>query len=496
MTAAGDPLPSVLVDGHPGVAPITVFGAGYLGVVTASCLAELGHTVVCMDSDATRVAHLARGRAPFHEPGLEDLIVRNERRGRLAFTSDARSAVAHGTIQFIAVSAPSSWDGAADIGEVLAVARAIGAGIERPTLLVCKSTGPVGTAERIGQTVRNELARRHKKLGCSVVSNPEFLREGSAVEDFMRPERVIVGADDAWSLATMRALYAPLLRRPQQWLAMGVRAAELTKYACNAMLATRISVMNDFALLAERLHVDIDDVRRGVGGDPRIGPEFLAAGCGFGGSSLPRDLRALQRVAVDNGVLLPTLSAVEQTNERQKALLATRAIELFDGSLEGRRIALWGLAFKPGTDDLREAPSETIIAALATAGAQVVAHDPVAMPAAQRRHMHLSALSFAADALDAVDGADALIIATDWPQYTLIDWAQVHRRMATPHVLDGRNVCDPDLMARLGFDYQGIGRGKSERFAITTASAGRRPVAAERQGSSLSRAALRAASGA
>jgi UDPglucose 6-dehydrogenase len=496
VTATREAQGGVLVEGHPGPAPITVFGAGYVGVVTASCLAELGHTVVCIDTDATRVSQLARGRAPFHEPGLEDLIVRNERRGRLAFTGDVSLAVAHGTIQFIAVGTPPAWDGAADTRQLLAVANEIGAGIERPTLLVCKSTAPVGTVERIGQTVRNALAQRHRKIGFSVVSNPEFLREGSAVEDFMRPERVIVGADDAWSLATMRALYAPLLRRPQQWLAMTVRAAELTKYACNAMLATRISVMNDFALLAERLHVDIDDVRRGVGGDPRIGSEFLAAGCGFGGSCLPKDLRALQRTAVDNGVLLPTLAAVEQTNERQKTLLAARAIELFDGSLEGRRIALWGLAFKAGTDDVREAPSETIIAALATAGAKVVAHDPVAMPAAQRRHAHLSALSFATDALDAVDRADALIIATDWPQYATVDWNRVRSRMALPHVLDGRNICDPDLMARLGFDYQGIGRGRSER-AIAAPFDRRRPVAAETRATAPSRRqSLRTASGA
>jgi UDPglucose 6-dehydrogenase len=261
------------------------------------------------------------------------------------------------------------------------------------------------------------------------------------------------------------------------------------------MLATRISVMNDFALLAERLHVDIDDVRRGVGGDPRIGSDFLAAGCGFGGSCLPKDLRALQRTAIDNGVLLPTLAAVEQANERQKTLLAARAIELFDGSLEGRRIALWGLAFKAGTDDVREAPSETIIAALATAGAQIVAHDPVAMPTAQRRHAHLSALSFAADALDAVDRADALIIATDWPQYATVDWNEVRARMALPHVLDGRNICDPDLMARLGFDYRGIGRGRSERTVAATFDR-RRPVVAEpRVAAPSRREALRTTSG-
>jgi UDPglucose 6-dehydrogenase len=485
-----------LPDGDVALAPISVFGAGYVGVVTAACLAEIGHPVVCIDSDGSRVSQLARGRLPFHEPGLEDLIVRNGRRGRLAFTTDVAHAVAHGTVQFIAVGTPCAWDGAADIRHVLAVAHDIGQRLQRPAVVVCKSTAPVGTAERVAHTVRDELARRQVKVGFSVVSNPEFLQEGSAVEDFMRPNRVVVGADDAWSLQTMRMLYAPLLRHEKQWLPMSVRAAELTKYASNAMLAARISVMNDFALLAERLHVDIDEVRQGMGGDPRIGAQYLRAGCGFGGSCLPKDLRALQRLAVDNGVLLPTLAAVEQTNARQKALLATRAIELFDGSLEGRRIAVWGLAFNPGTVDLREAPSETIIAALATAGARVVAHDPVAMPAAQRRHGHLSALSFAADPLEAVDGADALIIATDWPQYAAIDWAQVRKRMAVPHVLDGRNICDPDRMARLGFVYQGIGRGRSDHLALAEAPAGWR-VAEDRPAAPLSSlAALRAASGA
>jgi len=303
-----------------------------------------------------------------------------------------------------------------------------------------------------------------------VVANPEFLREGSAVADFMQPDRVVVGSDDERATQALHALYAPLLRRHGQWLPMTLRAAELTKYACNAMLATRVSVMNDFALLAERLHVDIDEVRRGVASDPRIGSKFLDPGCGFGGSSLPKDLRALQRTAMDHGVLLPTLAGVEQTNARQKTMLARRVIDLFDGSLGGRRIALWGLAFKPGTDDLREAASETIIASLATAGARIVAHDPVAMPAAQRRHGHLAALSFAVDPLEAVDRADALVIATEWPQYAAVDWAAVRERMALPHVLDGRNVCDRDLMLKLGFAYQGMGRAHLAKISAISAA--------------------------
>lgn len=469
------------VNGRAGRAPITVFGAGYVGLVTAACLAELMHTVVCMDTDAARIAQLDRGRLPFHEPGLEDLIVRNRRRGRLVFTTDADAAVAHGAIQFIAVGTPCNWDGAADISHVLGVARQIGARLQRDALIVCKSTSPVGTTERVHQIVHNELLRRGgRPPSFSLIANPEFLREGTAVEDFMQPDRVVVGADNAWALQTLHALYAPLLRSTTQWLPMTVRAAELTKYACNAMLATRISVMNDFALLAERLHVNIDEVRKGMASDPRIGPKFLAAGCGFGGSCLPKDLRALQRSAMDNGVLLPTLAAVEQTNARQKALLARRVIDLLGGSLAGRRIALWGLAFKPGTDDLREAPSEAIIAALATAGARIVAHDPVAMPAAQRRHGNLPALTFAVDPLEAVDDADALVIATEWPQYAQVDWAAVRKRMALPNVLDGRNVCDPARMVELGFDYQGIGRGRIARITATSSSADRRPAPTER----------------
>jgi UDPglucose 6-dehydrogenase len=455
--------------------PLSVYGAGYVGLVTAACFAELGHVVLCMDSDVARVAQLARGQLPFVEPGLEDLIVRNGRRGRLRFTNDADAAVAHGAVQFIAVGTPTARDGTADVRQVLEVARSIGAGLMRETLVVCKSTAPVGTAQQVRQVVQGELARRGlRDLPFAVASNPEFLKEGSAVADFMQPDRVVVGADDAHSIETLHSLYAPLLKRPQQWLPMATRGAELTKYACNAMLAARISLMNEFAQLAEALQVDIEDVRRGIAGDPRIGAAYLAPGCGFGGSCLPKDLRALQRSAQDHGVALPTVAGVEQTNQRQKGLLARRAIELFGGSIAGRRIALWGLAFKPGTDDLREAPSEAVIATLTSAGAHVVAHDPVAMPAARRQYGHLRALSFAIEALDAVEHADALLIATDWPDYRQADWAAVHAHMASPNVLDGRNVCDPARMAALGFAYRGVGRMQFAKFAaIPTASATR-----------------------
>jgi UDPglucose 6-dehydrogenase len=452
--------------------PLSVYGAGYVGLVTAACFAELGHTVLCMDADVARVAQLARGQLPFVEPGLEDLIVRNGRRGRLRFTHDASAAVAHGAVQFIAVGTPCNRDGTADIRHVLDVARCIGAGLHHEALVVCKSTVPVGTTHKVRQVVQDELTRRGAHdVRFSVASNPEFLKEGTAVDDFMRPDRVVAGADDARAIELLQTLYAPLIQRPQQWLPMATRSAELTKYACNAMLASRVSVMNEFAQLADALQVDIEDVRRGMAGDPRIGPMFLSPGCGFGGSCLPKDIRALQRTAQDHGVALPTLQAVEQTNQHQKSLLARRAIEMFGGSLAGRRIALWGLAFKPGTDDLREAPSEVLIGMLTAAGATVVAHDPVAMPAARRQHGQQRGLAFAVDALDAVDGADALLIATEWAEYRHTDWAGVHARMARPIVLDGRNICDPARMAALGFTYRGIGRAPFEKVAATPAIA-------------------------
>jgi UDPglucose 6-dehydrogenase len=475
--------------------PLSVYGAGYVGLVTAACFAELGHIVLCMDTDVARVAQLARGQLPFVEPGLEDLIVRNSRRARLRFTNDVQAAVAHGAVQFICVGTPCNRDGSADVRHVLEVAQRIGAGLHREALVVCKSTVPVGTTQHVRQVVQDELARRGvRELRFAVASNPEFLREGRAVEDFMRPDRVVVGADDARSIEILHLLYAPLLERPQQWLPMATRSAELTKYACNAMLASRISVMNEFAVLAEAMQVDIDDVRKGMAGDPRIGAQFLQPGCGFGGSCLPKDIRALQRSALDHGVALPTLAAVEQTNQRQKGLLARRVIELFGGTLAGRRIALWGLAFKPGTDDLRDAPSEALIGLLGAAGATVIAHDPVAMPAARRAYGHVRGLKFARHALEAVEHADALLIATDWPEYKRTDWAAVHPLMARPNVLDGRNICDPAHMAALGFCYRGVGRTHDAKFAATSAAASAQPrEAAQRNTAPLAAAALMSA---
>jgi UDPglucose 6-dehydrogenase len=456
---------------------VTVFGAGYVGLVTAACLAGLGHDVVCMDTDAGRVQQLAAvasgGPLPFHEPGLEELVARLCEAGSLRFTADAGEAVAHGRLQFIAVGTPGADDGSADLRHVLAVARAIGERMTREVLVIGKSTVPVGTAERVREVIAAALARRGRAdLDFAVASNPEFLREGSAVHDFMHPDRVVAGSDRPAVLAELQRLYAPLLRDPaRQWLPMSLRSAEMCKYASNVMLAARVSLMNDLALLAETVDADIEEVRRGMAGDPRIGAGFLAPGCGFGGSCLPKDLRALLHTAADAGLELPMLEATEAVNERQKLLLARRVSEAFGGHLEGRRIALWGLAFKPGTDDLREAPSEVLIRALLAAGAEVVAHDPMAMPAARRRHALWGGLRYAADPLGAVAGADALIIATEWPQYREIDWAKVRRCMSGDWIFDGRNVCDGAQMAAQRFNYRGIGRRTHEGAAAAMAVA-------------------------
>ena len=449
-------------------APVTVFGAGYVGLVTAACLAELGHAVVCLDTNAARVRQLQSAEPPFHEPGLRELLQRHIQNNQLRFTIDPDVAVAHGLIQFIAVGTPCDEDGSADLRQVLAVAQTIAERMTRELLIVGKSTVPVGTGEQVQALIESILARRGLgTLRFSVVSNPEFLREGTAIDDCMHPDRVVVGSDGSDALAAMFALYSPLLKRSQQWMPMRLRSAEFSKYACNAMLATRVSLMNEFALLAESVDADIDEVRHAMAGDPRIGPNFLAPGCGFGGSCLPKDIRALQRSAFDEGVQLRVLAAVEEVNERQKALLAQRVMESFGGSLDGRRVAVWGLAFKPGTEDLREAPSEVVIALLARAGARVAAFDPIAMPAAKPRLSAYPLVSLANDPLDAIEDADALVIVTEWPQFRRVDWTDVRDRMRRPWVFDGRNICDPEKMVSLGFMYRGIGRPRAERVAAS-----------------------------
>jgi len=449
-------------------APITVFGAGYVGLVTAACFAELGHAVVCLDADPERVRQLQGAEPPFHEPGMRALLERHTASGKLRFTADADDAVMHGSIQFIAVGTPCSEDGSADLRQVLSVARSIGERIVREVIVVDKSTVPVGTGEYVRALVESALTKRGLAgLRFSVVSAPEFLREGSAIDDFMNPDRIVVGSDDSDALSTLFALYAPLLRRSTQWMPMRLRSAELAKYACNAMLATRVSLMNEFALLAERLGADIDEIRRAMAGDPRIGPHFLAAGCGFGGSCLPKDLRAVQRAALDTGLQMRVLAAVEEVNERQKRLLPEWVIDSFGGSLIGRRVAVWGLAFKAGTEDLRDAPSEVVIALLARAGARVVAFDPMAMPSAKARLGGYPFVSLANDPLDAVEDADALVVLTEWDQFRRVDWGDVRERMRRPWVYDGRNLCDPAKMAALGLIYRSIGRPSTAAFGTT-----------------------------
>jgi UDPglucose 6-dehydrogenase len=440
---------------------VCVFGAGYVGLVTAACLAEMGNSVVCVDIDARRVESLQAGRIPIHEPGLEELVTRNVKAARLHFTTDAAHAVAHGTIVFIAVGTPPAQDGSADLAHVLAVAATVGRHMHDYKVIVDKSTVPVGTAEQVRAAVLAELRRRATVLPFAVVSNPEFLKEGEAIDDFMRPDRVIVGADDEQAMLLMRALYSPFLRNRDRMLQMDLRSAELTKYVANAMLATRISFMNEMALLAERIGADIEQVRQGVGSDPRIGSHFLYAGCGWGGSCLPKDVRALQRMGAEAGLELSLLGSVQDINARQRHLLCERVVERLGESLAGHTIGVWGLAFKPGTDDLREAPSLVIIDELLRRGARVQAFDPVAMPGVAALWPGRERLDLMAGPMAAAAGASALLVVTEWREFRSPDFGALRETMKTPLVLDGRNLYQPGLMKQHGFDYLGIGRGQA-----------------------------------
>ncbi len=438
---------------------LTVVGTGYVGLVTGACFAEMGNDVLCVDLDARKIERLRAGEIPIHEPGLQAVVERNVAAGRLHFTTDVQEGVRFGTLQFIAVGTPPGEDGSADMQHVLAAARAIGTHMTDYKLVVDKSTVPVGTADAVRAQIASTLASRGASdVPFSVVSNPEFLKEGAAVEDFMRPDRIVVGADDERAALLMRALYAPFQRQRDKLILMDVRSAELTKYAANAMLATRISFMNEMALLAEKLGADIDQVRRGIGTDPRIGPGFLYAGCGYGGSCFPKDVKALLASAGGVGEPLHVLAAVERANERQKHLLADRVVARFGDDLSGRLIALWGLAFKPDTDDLREAPALVVARALAARGARIVAHDPVAMDAARAALADLPALAFADTPMQALEGADALVIATEWRAFRSPDFERVRSLLRTPVVFDGRNLFDPAQMREMGFEYHAIGR--------------------------------------
>ncbi|MEN9419350.1 MAG: UDP-glucose 6-dehydrogenase Ugd, partial [Pseudomonadota bacterium] len=401
-----------------------------------------------------------RGEVPIHEPGLDAIIQRNVAAGRLQFTTDAAAAVAHGTIQFIGVGTPPDEDGSADLKYVLAAARNIGRYMTDYKVVVDKSTVPVGTAERVRHALVEALRTRQALVPFAVVSNPEFLKEGAAIDDFMHPDRVIIGSDDEQATLLMRALYAPFLRNRDRIQVMDVRSAELTKYVANAMLATRISFMNEMAALAERVGADIEQVRQGIGADPRIGTHFLYAGCGWGGSCFPKDVRALQRMGEEAGVDMGLLGAVADVNEHQKRLLGRRIVERFGTDLSGRVIGVWGLAFKPETDDLREAPSLVLIEELLMRGAQVRAFDPVAMPGLAARVGDRAGLSLVDEPLHAAAGADALVVVTEWRQFRSPDFPGLQRAMRTPVIVDGRNLYDPVLMRQLGFEHVGIGRGK------------------------------------
>ena len=438
---------------------VTVVGTGYVGLVSAACLSEMGNDVLCLDIDEEKIRVLEAGGIPIHEPGLDTLVARNVKAGRLHFTTDVAKAVAHGTIQFIAVGTPPDEDGSADLSHVVAAARNIGKYMTDRKVIVDKSTVPVGTADKVRAAVAEELARRSVLIDFSVVSNPEFLKEGAAVDDFMRPDRVILGADDENAVLLMRALYSPFTRNHDRLIIMDVRSAEFTKYAANSMLATRISFMNEMALLAEQVGADIELVRKGIGSDPRIGYHFLYAGAGYGGSCFPKDVKALIKIASDEKVDLKVLKAVEAANERQKRVLMEKVVSRFGESLEGRRFAVWGLAFKANTDDMREAPSRVLIPELIRRGAAVVAYDPVAMPAAQLIFSRTQGLTFAQRQSEALEGADALIIVTDWKEFRSVDFDSLKALLRQPVVIDGRNLYEPALMESKGIEYVGIGRG-------------------------------------
>nr|HET7860610.1 UDP-glucose/GDP-mannose dehydrogenase family protein [Caldimonas sp.] len=437
---------------------VSVVGTGYVGLVTGACLADLGNDVVCLDIDEQKVAGLREGRIPIHEPGLAELVVRNSAAKRLRFTTDAGEAARHGRVQFIAVGTPPDEDGSADVRHVIAAARQIGRAMDGDRVVVNKSTVPVGTAAAVAQAIAAELKARGATHRASVVSNPEFLKEGSAIDDFMRPDRIVVGSDDADATELMRRLYAPFERNHAKLMVTDVASAELTKYAANAMLATRISFMNEMALLAEKLGADIDAVRRGIGSDPRIGRDFLYAGCGYGGSCFPKDVKALVRTADRAGVPTRLLAAVDAVNAHQKRVLVERIEERFGADLAGTTFALWGLAFKPGTDDIREAPSAVVIAELTRRGARVRAYDPVAIDAARRAHGATAGLEFAPSALAALEGADALVIVTEWKEFRSPDLDAMKGAMRRAVIFDGRNILDPRQARAAGFEYTGIGR--------------------------------------
>ncbi|HDN9023538.1 UDP-glucose/GDP-mannose dehydrogenase family protein [Aeromonas veronii] len=437
---------------------VTIFGTGYVGLVQAAVLAEVGHQVCCVDVDDERIAALRLGQIPFYEPGLAPLVESHLASGRLSVTVDPAIAVAHADLLLIAVGTPADEDGSADLQHVLAVADTIGRLMSSPKLVVTKSTVPVGTAQQVREHIEQQLAERGLTLACDVAANPEFLKEGAAVNDCMRPDRIIIGCDSERALEQLRALYAPFNRNHDRIVVMDLRSAELTKYAANAMLATKISFMNEMAALAEQLGADIEAVRQGMGADPRIGYHFIYPGCGYGGSCFPKDIKSLRHTAASVGCDAPLLAAVEQVNQRQQQKMAQTLRNRFGPDLRGRTFALWGLAFKPGTDDMRDAPSRPLLAAIWAAGGRVQAFDPKAMGRARQIYGQRPDLLLCPTLEAALEGADALLICTEWQAFRAPDFQQLKALLNQPVIIDGRNLYDPRQLSELGFDYHAIGR--------------------------------------
>lgn len=439
---------------------LTIIGTGYVGLVSGACLADVGNSVLCLDLDPRKVDILNSGGIPIYEPGLKEIVANNVAAGRLRFTTDVAEGVAWGDLQMIAVGTPPGEDGSADLQYVLSAARNIGKHMTSKKIIVDKSTVPVGTADKVRAAIAEELKLRKIDTPFSVVSNPEFLKEGAAVEDFMRPDRIVVGAEDAETISTMRQLYAPFQRNHDRIMVMDIRSAELTKYAANAMLATRISFMNELALLAEKLGADIESVRRGIGSDPRIGYQFLYPGIGYGGSCFPKDVQALQRTGQEVGIAMKLLDAVERVNYAQKHVLTEKIVARFGANLKGKTFAMWGLAFKPNTDDMREAPSLVLIDDLTKRGAKIVAFDPVAITEAKHTLGNNKDVSFADSPMSALKDCDALLIVTEWKTFRAPDFAAMKVQLKSPVVFDGRNLYEPAAMRELGFSYYPIGRAQ------------------------------------
>jgi UDPglucose 6-dehydrogenase len=437
---------------------ITVVGTGYVGLVSGTCLAEVGNHVLCIDIDQSKIDRLNKGEIPIYEPGLEELVKKNVQEGRLSFSSEIKQGVDYGSIIFIAVGTPPDEDGSADLKHVLAVASDIGRHMDDYRVVVTKSTVPVGTADKVKEAVNTALDEKGSTTAFSVVSNPEFLKEGAAVDDFLKPDRIVVGAEDQRAIELMRELYAPFNRNHERTIIMDIRSAEMTKYAANAMLATKISFMNEMANLAELLGADIENVRHGIGADPRIGYYFIYPGCGYGGSCFPKDVQALHRTAKSVGYDAQILDAVEAVNKRQKSVIVEKVVKQFGDDLAGKKFAVWGLAFKPETDDMREAPSRTIIEALWQRGATVTAYDPVAEEEVKRIYGQRDDLALVSDPYDALNEADALIVVTEWKVFRSPDLDTMMRLMKTPIIFDGRNIFQPLSIRKAGFEYFGIGR--------------------------------------